>query len=153
MPIDSVLVDRASGQDILTVPAPGGGGPVLIAQTIGQAFGVFRSVSGNTAGTFSIANIKAGESAVVTDILLSSKKKAGSSLTLRFSDGTDIVNIFSPDTVTDPVNFSASLAGLFLGWSGADLEIVTVADVVFTATIGFYKFTGGDEFSVWDAKR
>ena len=153
MPLDCVIINRADGKDLLTVPSPGDRGPILISQTVGQALGVFRSISETTAGTFSIASILTGQSIVVTDILLSSKKKASSSLTLRFSDGTNTVNIFSPDTVSGEVNFSASLAGLFSGWAGADLEIVTVADVVFTATIGFYKFTGGDDFSVWDAKR
>lgn len=153
MPVDSILLDRARGRDLLVTAAPFDGAPVLVIQSMGQAFGVFQSITGSVAGTIVVATANVGETIVITDILISAKKKAGSTLTLRFNDGTDTENIFSPDTVQAEVNFAVPLAGRWLGWTGADLEVVTVADVDYTASIGYYKVAGGDDFATWDAKR
>ena len=153
MSVDSILVERGSGKDLLTFTAPAAEKPVLVVQSAGQALGVFQSVSGTVAGTIVIVTVNEGESILITDILISAKKRAGSTLTLRFNDGTDTEDIFSPDTVQAEVNFSAGLQGRWVGWTGADLEVVTVADVVFTASIGYVKVVGGDDFATWDAKR
>lgn len=153
MSVDAVLVEKASGKDLLTLTPPAAEKPILIVQSLAQGFGVFQSVSGTVAGTIVITTVNEGESIFLTDILISSKKKAGSSLTLRFNDGTDSEDIFSPDTVQAEVNFAVGLQGKWIGWTGADLEIVTVADVVFTASIGYVKVAGGDDFATWDAKR
>ena len=38
-------------------------------------------------------------------------------------------------------------------WAGANLEVVTVADVVFTVTAAYYKKTSDLDFAAWDMLR
>lgn len=152
MALDSILKERKSGQDLFAASIPSGE-PALVTQTPGYAFGVFKSVSGTVASTITLVDVPTGEALVISDILISSKKKAASSLTIRLTDGTDTVTIFSPDTVQAEVNFGIAFAGLWQGWAGAGIEVVTVADFPFTVAVGYFKLNSTEDFSQWDSRR
>lgn len=153
MSIQSVLINPENGRAYLVGRSPTSPAPVLITRTPQHEFGVFASTSQTTAGTYILVTPLNTEAIVLTDIMISAKKKAGSSLTLQFDDDTDAVTIFSPDTVQAEVNFGIALSGKFASWAGARLEVVTVADVVFTASIGYHKLNTEESFTTWDARR
>lgn len=153
MALETVLIDPDTNRAFLHGRSPFGDEPVLVVRQVQHEFGVFATTSQTVAGTYILVTPTEVQGIVITDILISAKKKAGSSLTLRFNDGTNAVTIFAPDTVQAEVNFGIPLVGKFGGWAGARLEVVTVADVVFTASIGFHRLNTTENFSAWDARR
>lgn len=153
MPIDAILFDRATGDDLLTLAGPGAMRPVLITHTVAQAIGVFKSRTETTAGTFTVVEAKAGSAIVLTDLLISVKKKALASMTIRFFDSANTVDVFAPDVGNAEVNMAIPFAGRWAGWSGANLVVTTSANVSFTVAVGYSRIQDADDFATWDAKR
>ncbi len=126
---------------------------VQVITTGPQRHGVFRSVTATTQTTTEIAAPVAKGAIVVTDLLITTNKQAGGILTLRFSDGTNTINlaVFPVDLA---VNQSLALVGLFRGWRDADLQMVT-SGATFDATVtaGYMKVPDGLEFAEWDTLR
>jgi hypothetical protein len=126
---------------------------VPVVTTGPQRHGVFRAVTSTTQTTTEIAAPLARGAIVVTDLLVTTNKKTAGVLTIRFSDGSNIINIgvFPVDLA---VNQSIAFVGLFRGWRDAALQMVTTgATFDATVTAGYMKVPGGLEFAVWDALR
>ena len=118
-----------------------------------QRHGVFKAVTATTQTTTEIAAPLAGGAIIVTDLIITTNKQAGGILTLRFSDGSNNINlgVFPVDIA---VNQSLALVGLFRGWVDADLQMVT-SGATFDATVtaGYMKAPNGLPFDEWDALR
>lgn len=120
-----------------------------------QLIGIFKSVTHAAAATTAIITPNGGGSIVVTDILISAEKKALGTLTLAFTDGTNTINIMVVDLNDAPANFAAPVAGRFLGWKDARIDMTTNLDYDATVTIGYFKIVPADSLSYtdWDALR
>lgn len=151
MSIDVVLYG-ANGRALHTHPSQFDGSPQLVVSTPGTAHGRWNTIQGTVAGTIILAEVNAGVGLVLTDLVVSAKKKAGSTLDVKFTDDVDDEIILSPDTVTDRVNLSANYISKVSGWSGARLEVVTVADVIYTCFAAFYRIQETDSHALWDKK-
>ena len=126
---------------------------VPVTTTGPKQHGVFRAVTSTTQTTTEIAAPLAGGSIVVTDLLITTNKAANGILTLRFSDGSNTINlaVFPVDIA---VNQNLALVGLFRGWVDADLQMVTSgANFDATITAGYMKAPDGLPFDEWDARR
>lgn len=126
---------------------------VLVTTTGPQHHGVFRAATRTTAGTTPIVTPDALGAIVLTDLIVSTDKQAGSTLTLHFTDGVQTIDIaiFPVDAV---VNLALGIVGLFRGWRDARFEMVT-AGTNFDATVsvGYMKVPDGLAFASWDALR
>ena len=126
---------------------------VSVTTTEPKQHGVFRSVTSTTQTTTEIAAPLAGGSIVVTDLLITTNKAANGILTLRFSDGSNTINL-AAFPVDLAVNQQLALVGLFRGWVDADLQMVTSgANFDATVTAGYMKAPDGLPFNEWDALR
>lgn len=115
--------------------------------------GVFKAATRTTAGTTIIAEPKPNGTLLVTDLIMTTDKTANSDVTLRFTDGTNTINIIVADSANATVNLAIALNGRFLGWKDARIEMVTVQSVTATVTLGYVKIPIGLEFTEWDGLR
>ena len=91
----------------------------------------------------------------LTDLIVSTDKANASSVTVRFTDGSNTINVAVFDSVNAPVALAIPFVGHWQGWQGARLEVVTTGNVNATVALGYYKIpkSGADNYSAWDAKR
>jgi len=127
----------------------------LIAQSYASVNGSFKSASRSVAGTTTITAPDLNGSIVLTDLIVTSDRVNAATITLRFTDGANIVNIFVADVTDAPCNVATSLVGQWKGWKDARLEVVTVAAVTTTVAVGYFKLPEeiSLDYSEWDAAR
>jgi len=130
------------------------GGCLAVARTA-ETQGVFKSTNRTTTGTSIITAPDSGGAIVLTDLLISTDKVNNATVVVRFTDGTNTIEIFSANVTDAPVNLSIPFAGNWKGWKNARLELVTVNTVDVTVAVGYYKIGNefADGYTEWDAKR
>jgi len=126
---------------------------ILITSDFVRAFGVFRAAARITAGTTTIVTPPASGSILLTDLMISGEKQAGSTTSVQFTDGTDTVTIFLASQVDAPPQIAIPFAGRFQGWKDAQIDMVTSGAGDATVTIGYVKVPNGLPFDEWDAYR
>lgn len=134
-------------------PSPFGGQPTLLVMSPAQAHGQFKAATRTTAGTTVIVQPKAGGSVIVTDILVSGEKQAGSDVTIQFTDGVNTEIMIVSDQVDATPTIAANLQSYFRGWRDARVELVTGGAGDATVTIGYFHSPDSQTFSEWDAER
>lgn len=127
--------------------------PLHVITTEGGRHGVFKSTSRTTAGTSTISEPELNGSLILTDLIVSSDKTNASTITIRFTDDTNTVNVAVFDSGNAPVATAISFTGLWQGWKNARLEMVTVANVTATAALGYLKLDTGLQYADWDNLR
>lgn len=118
-----------------------------------EVHGQFRAATRSSAGTTEVIACPEDGSIILTDLVLGTTRTNNATVTVRFSDGTNTVNIFSGNTNDAPINIALSLGGRVRGWQNADLQLVTTGSVVANLTCVYYKSTNGLGFNNWDKKR
>lgn len=127
---------------------------MLIVASPLQAHGIFKAVVLTGAATTPIAMPLPGGSIIITDLIISAKKVASTTLTIRFSDGSNTEIILDPDTINQSTNFAWSPNGRIQGWEDAALEVVTTgANTDATVTAGYMKLEKSITYLEWDAFR
>ena len=156
MPAEIVLIHGPSKEQLHTVESSVGvdtHGHILVVETAARAHAVWNSVSVTAASTTIITQPISGGSIIITDIVLSAKKKAASTVLVQFTDGSNTEVLIAPDIINAPVNLSWSPQGLIQGWLDARLELVTDATFDATLTVGYIRVLKSDTFAVWDGNR
>lgn len=129
--------------------------PVLVTTNYQSMQGSFKSVSRTTAGT-TILTQPIGEGTIIlTDLIVTTDKVNGASVTIQFTDGTNTVVIMLAQVTDAPCNIAIPFTGHWQGWRSARLEVVTVGTVKATVACGYFKLPKSKalEFSDWDARR
>lgn len=150
----SIIAD-ASGKSIHTADplVNPQDGPVLITETQASTHGTFKTANRTSAGTTAVATPLPGGSIILTDLIVTTDKVNGATLTLQFTDGTNAV-IISRSILTDaPANFAIGFTGLWRGWKDGRLDMVTTGNVDATVTCGYYKSIESIDYATWDAQR
>lgn len=129
------------------------GDEILVTVGFPGIHGVFKSVTRDEAGTTTITGPILGQSILLTDLLISGEKQAGSTVEVRFTDGTNTVTIFSASQVDAPPNFAHSFVGRIQGWADARLDMITSGAGDATVMVGYVKIPSGIPFSEWDSFR
>ena len=126
---------------------------VLITTTPMLAHSQFNSVSASTAGTVTLTEAPADGSIILADIVISTEKRNGGSVTIQWNDGIRQILIFRAICTDAPVNQSISFNGRVQGWRDASLEVVTVSTTVNTVFCSYAKYRDGLPFDEWDSYR
>jgi len=129
------------------------GEKVLVVYGAGFAHGVFRSASRTSAGTTAIVTPPPGGRIALTDLIITTDKTANSDVTVRFTDGTDTVDVMVADSANNTVNLAIAFAGNWEGWVDARLEMVTTQSVTATVAVGYMILATGLAFAEWDGLR
>jgi len=131
------------------------GSCTLITSTLPQLEGSFKAVTRTTAGTSIITEPDTGGALLLTDLIITTDKVALSTVTIRFTDDTNTINIVAIKCNDAPANFAIPFSGRWSGWKNSRLEIVTVANVSVTAACGYIKIPESEtlNFEKWDSLR
>ena len=130
-------------------------GNSLFAQAPYYEHSVFKSATRAALGTSIVVQPTSGESIVLTDLIVTSEKVATATVTVRFTDGTNTINIFVASINDSPVNMGIPFAGKWQGWRDARIELVTSHNSDTTVSCGYYKVPSAYtmDFADWDALR
>ena len=129
-------------------------GKQLVVCTPGMAHGVFKTVQVTGASTTTVATPVPGGAIVITDVVVSAKKKASATILIQWDDDVPNTEIFmAPDIINAPANIVWQPAGLIQGWKDARIEVVTDATFDATVTVGYYHIDESIPYSTWDARR
>ena len=129
---------------------------MLVNSNYGLIHGVFKAVTNTDSQTQTVAEPIGDGAIVLTDLVLSANKTVGSTVTLRFTDDSQTVNIIIADSGNSSVNMAIPFRGLWDGWSGARLELITdTLNQSATCSVGFYKIKAeyAQGYSAWAAER
>jgi len=150
--IKTSLTDVTTGRQAQIVDTPVG--DVLVTTTTDKQYSYFKSEIRTTAGTTVVVQPQSGEAISLTDILISAEKAAGM-LLIQFTDGVQTVILFGIALTDAPASFGVPLAGRWLGWRDARLEMVTDADFNALVAVGYTKIPSNHTLSYaeWDAER
>jgi len=149
--INAILIDPATSKSLATVSAQGH--TVLVISTIPQIVGTFKSVSRTSAGTSVIVQPPGGGAVIMTDMIVAAEKKNSAVVTLRFSDGVETINFYQGSVTDAPINFGIALAGNWLGWRDARVELNVSSNNDVTVSVGYYFIPQGKQFELWDSER
>ena len=126
---------------------------ILITTAEPQHHGVFKAATSATPETIILAEPNALGAVILTDLIVTTAKKAAGVVTLHFTDDTQTIDlaVFPVDIA---VNIAIGFVGLFRGWRDARFEMVTSgATFDATVTVGYMKVPEGLTFAEWDALR
>ena len=153
MPVRSTLTDHRSQQALATNlhydqrDRFGDGDRLLVVTDPSSAYSTFRAVSGSGAGTVQVVAPDAG------GFLISGDRRTNGSVTLRFTDGTNTINIFTAITTDAPVAISIPFEGRVQGWRNARMEVEVLNNVQYSVMVTFIKLRDGLPFEEWDQLR
>ena len=126
---------------------------VLEVVQFSAVHGTFKSATRTTAGTTTIVTADDDGSLIVTDLMISGEKQAGSTVEVRFTDGTDNATLFLASQVDAPPQLAHSFAGRVQGWKDARIDMITSGAADATVLICYTKIPGGLPYAEWDALR
>jgi hypothetical protein len=128
----------------------------LVVSGRADNIGTFKSISQTTAGTTTLVQPQEGGGAIVlTDIILTTEKQAGGSVIVRFTDGTNNVDIIGANVNDNSCNISIPFAGHWEGWRAARIDVINTGNVALTISVGYYKidFDKSLTYSEWVEKQ
>lgn len=123
-----------------------------------QVHGQWQAVSwsgGQVAKTALVTPSSKG-SIEVTDLIISTDKQNGATVTLTFEDGTNTETIVNGILTDAPLQLNIAMAGRIQGWRDAILYYtVAGANNTGAITVGYVKHNADDteDYSVWNSKR
>ena len=126
---------------------------VLVTSPPASVHGTFKSATRTSAGTTQLVVPNANGSILVTDILISGEKQAGSSTEVRFTDDSQTESIFLASAVDAPPSFAHTFHGRLQGWRDARIDMVTTGAGDSTVTVCYVKVPEGLLYAAWDALR
>ncbi len=126
---------------------------VLEVVDVVRAHGTFKSVTRTTAGTTTVTSADSNGSLLVTDIVVTGEKQAGSTVEVRFDDGTNNVPIILASQVDVPVSVAISFTGRVQGWRDARIDVITVGTADATVLVCYTKIPTGLPYAEWDSYR
>lgn len=151
--IKARLVARGTNEELHYATGVYSGEPNLVTTDESKVHGVFKSATRTSAGTTIITTPRLGGSIILTDLILTTDKTTNSLTTVRFTDGSNTINVIVADSANAPINLALSFGGLWRGWQDARLELVTVQTVSATVALGYVKIDEGLKFADWDGLR
>ena len=131
------------------------GDPVLVTTQHKMYAGGFKSISQTVATTTVLVQPNGNDAIVLTDLIITTEKQAGGSVTVQFTDGTNTIIILSANVVDAPCNLAIPFAGNWEGWQSARISVVNVGDVIATVSCGYFKISESTAlpYDEWLARR
>ena len=152
--LKTIPTDTDSGKS-LSVQRGWGGDPVPIVANYGHLNGHFKAATRTSAGTTEVVSPLPGNAIVLTDLVLTTDKVQGATVTISFTDGSNSVDIVIGHCTDAPCNITIPFGGLWRGWQSAGIGMTTVNAVKATLAIGYFHCKAEDslQYSEWNAKR
>ena len=150
--LKAILIDLATGK-ALGVLDDVFGHPTLEVADHYQINTKFKSTTRIAVGTSTITSPTPDGAILLTDLIISTDRVAGSRLTVFFDDGTRTVHIFDGYAADAPINLALGFHGAWTGWKDATLKMTTVVALKAMVAVGYIKIPKGLNYEEWDALR
>ena len=155
MPAKAYLVDMRTGISVHTEPTFHEGREYRMLGVVDEpsAHGQFVTATYNNETATLLSAVTNG-SLLLTDLIVSSRKKVGGIVTVQFTDGVNTVPIV--DIAADsPIQLSHNFKGRVLGWRNADVQVIVSDAFNATVYVGYVRLAKGAtlSFEAWDAER
>ena len=127
----------------------------LLVETYAGINGNFKAVTRTGAGTSTLASVEGNDAIVLTDLIVTTDKVNGATVTVQFTDGTNTIAILVAHATDAPCNIAIPFGGHWQGWQGARIDVVTVAAVKTTVSCGYFRIPEDKAlaYDAWDARR
>ena len=155
MPAKAYLIDLLSGKVLHTESywQEGFEGKVLLVTSVPETYGKFKSATYSNETATLVSPVTDG-SIKLTDLIVTSEKQVGETVTVQFYDGTNTVLIASAGA-DSPVQIAIGFTGGWQGWKDAYIQVIVSAAFNATVAVGYVKcpkeMTMG--YDAWDALR
>ena len=130
-----------------------GNDELLLTASYFRAHGQFISATRTSAGTTVLTTPDLGGSVVLTDLIISGEKQAGSATQITFEDGTNTETIFNASQVDAPPTVGIAFQGRWQGWENARVEFITTGAGDATVALGYMKLPQSLGYSEWNDLR
>ena len=130
--------------------------PTLVSESIRTLEAHWKSPAITTATTTTVVEARPNQSIMLTDlVVILSKKVAGATVIVRFSDGTNTEIMLTFDAATANFEFTHAFTGGLRGWKDADFQIVTNQATTLAVIVGYVHISteSTKAYDVWDAER
>lgn len=133
----------------------GGDVPILCVTNHAKYAGVFKAAQRETAGTTVIVSVNGNDAVTLTDLIITSDKVNGASLTVQVTDGINTVILASANVTDAPCNIALGFVGNWTTWQASHVDLVTVGTVKATVSLGYYKVPAVEAlaWAAWNALR
>lgn len=152
-----VLLANPCSNEALAIKSGFDGKCTLIVESLSKLSAKWQSVVNTGVETKNVVTPAPDESILLTDLIVSSSKKvAGSTITIQFSDGVNTEVLMKTEGASAPIEFSHAFVGGLTGWKDAILQIVTDQAVMnVTTLIGYVKISKAltKTYDEWIAER
>ncbi len=132
-------------------------GKILCVESPGKQFGVFKSTTLGAVDTTRIAEPEGDGSVELTDLILTTEKKAAAIITIRYvDDDSNTENILTAYPQDLPISIAIAVNGNWQGWQGAWIEVdVAGAAALGSVVLGYIKRLKKDsiKYVEWNARR
>lgn len=152
MPLKTILVESKTGKDAEIIDDIFGQPSIAITDHYVRSTR-FKSETRTSKGISTITSPKKDGAILLTDMIISCDRVAGSEIIVSFDDETRGVTIYDGYANDAPINFSANFHGGWTGWKDASLQLTTISSVKATLSVGYIKIPNGLEYKEWDALR
>jgi len=156
MSVKSTLSDSSGNLVSVSESMPSNNGGVeryLLTSNITETHATFKAIDGSVAATTIVTTPVSGAYLGITNILLSAEKKNTGSISITLTDDTNSILLFKALLTDNSAFINMPINGMWTGWTGARLEVTTVADFDYSVTVGYTKLDGGLPYTDWDARR
>lgn len=150
--IKTILIDTTTGKAVNIIEDVFGYSTLAVIDHYLQQTR-FKSETRVGAGTSTITSPRKDGAILLTDMIISTDRVAGSQLTVFFDDGTRTIPIYDGYANDAPINLALGFHGGWTGWKDASLKITTVAAINATVAVGYIKISKGLEYLEWDTLR
>jgi len=152
--LKSQIIASRSGKEIHTYDGYDGE-PVLVTTTHGAQHGSFVAATRTEAGTTAVISARGEDGIVFTDLILTTDKVQGATVTVAITDGSNTVTVVAADVTDAPCNIALSFAGHWQTWQAAYVNLTTVGVVKATLALGYFRIPWNVTlpYSAWNALR
>lgn len=149
-----VLVDITTKQALATEEA-WADRKCLLVEKYAAIFGSFKAITRTSEGTSVLASVDGDDAIVLTDLIITTDKVQGATVTVQWTDGVNTVVIITAHATDAPCNLAIPFGGHWQGWQGARLDVVTVNAVKTTVSCGYFKIKADKAlaYGAWDEIR
>lgn len=136
---------------------PYGTGPMFITETYGSTNGHFKAGGLTNVGSVLVAEPLPEDSIALTDLILTTDKTTGSTVSVEVTDGTNSITLLSASINDAPVHLSIPFRGRWQTWESAGIQLTLSGGVNPKANlaIGYFHVDAAHTLSYadWNARR
>ena len=104
-----------------------------------RVHGTFTSIESTTSETVTVIEPELSGSLILSDIILSTERQNGGTVTIQFTDGTDTALIYKAFANDAPTSVALAISGRLQGWKDARVELINAGNTDCSLLVTYVK--------------